>query len=233
MLDCQEQDSNAWHNITYGLRTKIQEIEENFSKRYVLQERARRSLAEELAKGRLELQEAYRVAHRERKERLRMKEELDELKGDFAKLKGMVRLAVAAQNLNNNGFPTEDIPDVFNSRIVEELSSDEEVPEENQKAIPVPGPLFHIPETLVEIPPSPSPSLRAFLAQPIVIASSIPPLGTSPQLLQLLVEDSSMGVGVTVTGGEGSITQWVHGEFIVISEAIRSHFTHRAHGEHF
>ena len=36
-----------------------------------------------------------------------------------------------------------------------------------------------------------------------------------------------------VTGGEGSITQWVHGEFIVISEAIHSHFTHQAHGKHF
>ena len=35
------------------------------------------------------------------------------------------------------------------------------------------------------------------------------------------------------TGGKGSITQWVHGEFIVISEAIHSHFTHQAHGEHF
>ena len=35
------------------------------------------------------------------------------------------------------------------------------------------------------------------------------------------------------TGGEGSITQWVHGEFIVISETICSHFTHQAHSEHF
>ena len=35
------------------------------------------------------------------------------------------------------------------------------------------------------------------------------------------------------TEGEGSITQWVHGEFIVISEAIHSHFTHQAHGKHF
>ena len=35
------------------------------------------------------------------------------------------------------------------------------------------------------------------------------------------------------TGGKGSITQWVHGEFIVISEAICSHFTHQAHGKHF
>ena len=37
----------------------------------------------------------------------------------------------------------------------------------------------------------------------------------------------------TPTGGKGSITQWVHGEFIVISEAICSHFTHQAHGKHF
>ena len=39
--------------------------------------------------------------------------------------------------------------------------------------------------------------------------------------------------GSALTGGKGSITQWVHGEFIVISEAICSHFTHQAHGKHF
>ena len=45
--------------------------------------------------------------------------------------------------------------------------------------------------------------------------------------------DSRIQEEVPITGGEESITQWVHGEFIVISEAIRSHFTHQAHGEHF
>ena len=43
----------------------------------------------------------------------------------------------------------------------------------------------------------------------------------------------SMLQGAEDTGGKGSITQWVHGEFIVISEAICSHFTHQAHGKHF
>ena len=114
-----------------------------------------------------------------------------------------------------------------NPQIVEELSDEEEVPQENVVAIPVPGLSLEILHTLQEIPPSPGPSLHQFLSEPIVIASSILPLGSSPQLLHLLVEDS------TVTGGKGSITQWVHGEFIVISEAIRSHFTHQAHGKHF
>ena len=58
------------------------------------------------------------------------------------------------------------------------------------------GPSFRIPQTLVPI--SPSPPLRAFLSEPVVVASFIPPLGSSPQLLRLLVEDSSVGVGATV-----------------------------------
>ena len=127
-----------------------------------------------------------------------MKRELEELKGDFAKLKGMVRLVVASLNLQKNGFPTEDVQDVFNPQIMESSSSDEEVPQENVVAIPVPCPSMEIPQTLQEIPPSPGPLLRAFLAQPIVITSSIPLLGSSPQLLRLLVEDSTVGVGVTV-----------------------------------
>ena len=155
-----------------------------------------------------------KVAHQEKRKRQAMKRELEELKGDFAKLKGMVRLAVASLNLQNNGFPAEDVQDVFNPQVVKESSSDEEVPQENVVAIPVPGPSMEIPQTLQEIPPSRGPSLRAFLAQPIVIASSIPPLGSSPQLLRLLVEDSTVGVGATVTGGEGLwkqvFTCWEH-----------------------
>ena len=129
-----------------------------------------------------------------------MEKELRELKEEFTELKGMVRSAVAAQNLQANGFPTEDIIDVFNPWIVEEpsSSSDEEVPQENLVPVPVPGPSFEIPQTWWEIPPSPSLSLRAFLAEPIVIATSIPPLGTSPRLLELLVKDPSVGVGVMV-----------------------------------
>ena len=35
------------------------------------------------------------------------------------------------------------------------------------------------------------------------------------------------------TGGEGAFTQWVHGEFIVISEAICPPNTHWVHAEYF
>ena len=127
-----------------------------------------------------------------------MKRELDELKGEFTKLKGMVRLTVASLNLQNHGTLTEDIQDVFNPQIVEESLDKEEVPQENIVAIPVPGPSLEILHMLQEIPPSPSPLLHQFLLEPIVIASSIPPLGSSPQLLHLLIEDSTVGVGVTV-----------------------------------
>ena len=98
-------------------------------------------------------------------------------------MKGMAHLVVTAQNLQSNGFPTEDIADIFNPWIIEESlsSSDEEIPQENPAPIPVPGPSFHIPQMLVEI--SLGPLLRAFLSELIVIASSIPPLGWSPQLL--------------------------------------------------
>ena len=75
---------------------------------------------------------------------------------------------------------------------------EEEVPQENIVAIPVPGPSLEILHTLQEIPLSPGPSLHQFLSEPVVIASSIPPLGSSPQLLRLLVEDLTVGVGVTV-----------------------------------
>ena len=65
-------------------------------------------------------------------------------------------------------------------------------------AIPVPGPSLEILHTLQEIPPSPGPSLCQFLSEPIVITSSIQPLGSSPQLLRLLIEDLTVGVGATV-----------------------------------
>ena len=83
---------------------------------------------------------------------------------------------------------------------------EEEVPQETVVAIPVPGPSLEILHTLQEIPPSPGPLLRQFLLEPIVIASSIPPLGSSPQLLHLFVEDSTMGVGVTVEEFEGMVS---------------------------
>ena len=53
--------------------------------------------------------------------------------------------------------------------------------------------------------PNLSPLLRAFLFEPVIITSSIPPLGTSPQLLQLLVEDLSVGVGTTAEEFEEAV----------------------------
>ena len=59
---------------------------------------------------------------------------------------------------------------------------------------------------LQEIPPSLGPLLCQFLSEPIVIASSIPLLGSSPQLLHLLVEDSTVGVGATVEEFEEAVS---------------------------
>ena len=115
-------------------------------------------------------------------------------------------MTVASLNLQNHGTPTEDIQDVFNSQIIEESSDEEEVPQENVVAIPVPGPSLEILHTLQEIPPSPSPLLCQFLSEPIVITSSVPPLGSSPQLLRLLVEDLTVGVGATVEEFEEAVS---------------------------
>ena len=141
---------------------------------------------------------ALKVTRQEKKKKQAMKRELVKLKGEFAKLKGMVCLTIAALNLQNHRILSEDIQDVFNSQIVEESSEEEEVPQENVVAIPVPGLLLEILHTLQEISPSPGPLFCQFLSEPIVIMSSIPPLGSSPQLLCLLVEDSTVGVGVMV-----------------------------------
>ena len=40
-------------------------------------------------------------------------------------------------------------------------------------------------------------------------------------------------VGPADTGGKGAFTQWVHGEFMVSSEAICPPNTHWAHAEYF
>ena len=148
---------------------------------------------------------ALKVARQEKRKRQAMKRELDGLKEDFTKLKGMVCLMVASLNLQNHRVLTEDIQDAFNPQIVEESLEDEEIPQENVVAISVPGPLMEILQMLQEIPPSSSPSLQAFLSEPIIIVSSIPPLGSSPQLLHLLVEDSTVGVGATVEEFEEAI----------------------------
>ena len=172
-----------------------------------VQRKSNQQLCLSFNKARREMVAALKVACKEKMKRQVMKRELDELKGEFTKLKGMVYLTVASLNLQNHGTPTEDIQDVFNPQIVEELSEEEEVPQENIVAIPVPGPSLEILHTLQEIPLSPGPLLCQFLLEPIIIASSIPPLGSSPQLLRLLVEDLTVGVGVTVEEFEEAVSR--------------------------
>ena len=210
LLDWQEQDSNVWHNITFNLCEEVQEGEEKMAHLQDLldiQRKSNQQLCLSFNKACREMITALKMACKEKMKRQAMKRELDELKGEFAKLKGMVRLTVASLNLQNHGTPTEDIQDVFNPQIVEELSEEEEVPQENVMAIPVPGLSLEILHTLQEIPPSPGPSLHQFLSEPIVIVSSIPLLGSSPQLLRLLVEDSTVGVGVTVEEFEEAVSR--------------------------
>ena len=161
LLDWQEQDSNAWHNITFNLHEEVQEGEGKTTHLQGLldiQRKVNQQLCLSFNEARQEMVTALKVAHKEKMKRQAMKRELDKLKGEFAKLKGMVRLTVASLNLQNHGTLTEDIQDVFNPQIVEESSDDEEVPQENVVAIPVPGPSLEILQMLQEIPPSLSPA---------------------------------------------------------------------------
>ena len=209
LLDWQEQDSNAWHNVAFNLCEEVREGEEKVAHLQDLldvQRKSSQQLCLNFNEAHREMIAALKVARKEKAKRQAMRKELDELKGEFAKLKGMVCLTVASLNLQNHGTPTEDIQDVFNPQIVEESLDEEEVPQENVVAIPVPGLLLEIFHTLQEIPPSPSPSLYQFLSEPVVIASSIPPLGSSPQLLRLLVKDSTVGVGATVEEFEEAVS---------------------------
>ena len=201
LLDQQEQDSNMWHNMAFNLHEEVQEGEEKvwpLQDLLDVQRKSNQQLCLSFNKAHQEVVAALKVAHKEKMKRQAMKRELDELKGEFAKLKGMVCLTVASLNLQNHGTLTEDIQDIFNPQIVEESSDEEEVPQENVVAIPIPGPSLEILHTLQEILPSPGPLLCQFLSEPITIVSSIPPLGSSPQLLCLLIEDSTVGVGATV-----------------------------------
>ena len=200
LLDQQEQDSNAWHNVVFNLCEEVWEGEKMTTLQDLLdvQWKANQQLCLSFNKACQEMIAALKVACQEKRKRQAMKGELGELKGEFAKLKGMVCLTVAALNLQNHRILTEDIQDAFDSQIVEESSEEEEVPQENVVAIPVPGLLMEILQMLQDIPPSPSPSLQAFLSEPVIIMSSIPPLRSSPQLLRLLVEDLTVGVGATV-----------------------------------
>ena len=172
LLDWQEQDSNVWHNIVFNLCEEVQEGEEKVAHLQDLlniQRKSNQQLCLSFNEAHRELVAALKVAYKEKMKRQVMKE-LDELKGEFTKLKGMVRLMVASLNLQNHGTPTKDIQDVFNPQIAEELLEEEEVLQENIVAIPVPGPSLEILHTLQEILPSPSPSLRQFLSESIIIA---------------------------------------------------------------
>ena len=220
LLDQQEQESNTWHNVAFNLHEEVQEGEEKIAHLQDLldvQRKSSQQLCLSFNEAHREMIAALKVARKEKAKRQAMKKELVELKGEFAKLKGMVRLTVASLNLQNHGTLTEDIQDIFNPQIVEESSDKEEVSQENVVAIPVPGPSLEILHTLQEIPPSPGPSLRQFLSEPLVIASSIPPLGSSPQLLRLLIKDSTVGVGATVEEFEEAVTHEAEQEAMVES----------------
>ena len=56
---------------------------------------------------------------------------------------------------------------------------------------------------------------------------------TPGKLEEAMSEYHSVPGRPTSTGGEGAFTQWVHGEFMVSSEAICPPNTHWAHAEYF
>ena len=110
----QEQDRSVQENINFGHRMKLEDVEKGFSDQVSILQKSQQELCASFVKAHWEMLEAIKVACQEWKERLRMERELEELKEGYAKLKGMVCLVVAAQNLQSNGFPTEDIADIFN-----------------------------------------------------------------------------------------------------------------------
>ena len=100
-----------------------------------VQRKANQQLCLSFNEARQEMITALKVARQEKRKRQVMKRELNGLKEEFAKLKGMVHLMVASLNLQNHRVPTEDIQDVFDSQIMEESSEEEEIPQENVVAI--------------------------------------------------------------------------------------------------
>ena len=151
LLDQQEQDSNTWHNVTFNLHEEVQEGEQKVAVLQDLlgvQRRSNQQLCLNFNEARQEIIAALKVACQEKRKRQAMRRELDNLKEDFAKLKGMVHLVIASSNLQNNRFPTEDIQDVFNPQTMELSLSEEEVPQENLVPISIPDLLMVIPQTL-------------------------------------------------------------------------------------
>ena len=105
LLDRQEQDSNAWHNVTFNLCEEVREGEEKMTTLQDLldiQRKANQQLCLSFNKARQEMIAALKVTCQEKRKRQAMKRELNELKGEFAKLKGMVRLTIALLNLQNH-----------------------------------------------------------------------------------------------------------------------------------
>ena len=130
LLDWQEQESNTWHNVAFNLCEEVLEGEGKVAHLQDLldiQRKSNQQLCLSFNEAHQEMVAALKVARKEKMKRQAMKKELNELKGEFTKLKGMVCLTVASLNLQNHGTPTEDIQDIFNPQIVEE-SLDEEVP---------------------------------------------------------------------------------------------------------
>ena len=117
LLDWQEQESNAWHNVVFNLCEEVLEGEGKITHLQDLldvQRKSSQQLCLSFNEACREMIAALKVARKEKMKRQAMKRELDELKEEFAKLKGMVCLTVALLNLQNHGTPTEDIQDVFN-----------------------------------------------------------------------------------------------------------------------
>ena len=93
LLDQQEQDSNVWHNVAFNLCEEVLEGEGKVAHLQDLldiQRKSNQQLCLSFNEAHQEMVAALKVARKEKVKRQAMKKELDELKGEFAKLKGMV-----------------------------------------------------------------------------------------------------------------------------------------------
>ena len=107
LLDRQEQESNAWHNVAFNLCEEVLEGEGKIAHLQDLldiQRKSNQQLCLSFTEAHREMVAALRVACKEKMKRQAMKRELDELKGEFAKLKGMVRLTVASLTGGRGGI---------------------------------------------------------------------------------------------------------------------------------
>ena len=82
LLDRQEQESNAWHNVAFNLREEVQEGEQKIAALQDLldvQRRSSQQLCLSFNEARREMVAALKVAHQEKRKRQAMKRELEEL----------------------------------------------------------------------------------------------------------------------------------------------------------